>query len=107
MFLRSGAGALAALFLFVAATVCSCSDKTFRDINYGSDVGSGVDPEVSGVHTDGGDGAGGGGSDGSGSGGAGGIDGAGSGDADAAASPDESPDTAEVAGDDAETLDNS
>jgi hypothetical protein len=106
MFLRSGAGAFAALFLFMAATVCSCSDKTFRDINYGTDVGSGVVPEVSGAHTDGGDGAGGGGSGGVDSGGAGGIGGAGSGGADASASPDEALDTGEVAGDDAETLDN-
>jgi hypothetical protein len=110
MFWRSGAGVFTALFLLMAATVCACSDKTFRDINYGSDLGSGFMPEVHEVQPDGVDGMDGGGSGGAGSGGvgSGGIGGVtGSGGADASTSPDESPDVVEAAGDDAETLDNS
>jgi hypothetical protein len=105
MFWRSGAGVFTALFLLMAATVCSCTDKTFRDINYGTDVGSGFMPEVREVQPDGLDGLGSGGSGGVGSDGSGGE--TGSGGADASALPDAAPDVVEAASDDAETLDNS
>jgi hypothetical protein len=104
MFWRSGAGMFTALFLLMAATVCSCSDKTFRDINYGTDVGSGFIPEVREVQPDGVEAQGSGGSGGVGSGGTGGNTGSGGADASA---PDAAPDAVEAAGDDAETLDNS
>jgi hypothetical protein len=79
MSLRRSGGFLAALFLLAGLT--GCSSKTYRDVNYGSDLGRGWMPEVgeAGTDEDAGETAGSGGA--SGTGGAVGTGGTGGGDA--------------------------
>jgi hypothetical protein len=78
MYFRRGAGFVAAL-LVSAGLSAGCSSKTYRDINYGSDLGRGWAPEAGTLDEDGGaarsdgdgDGDGAAGSDGGGTGGVG------------------------------------
>ncbi|HVR62866.1 MAG TPA: hypothetical protein VMU50_13265 [Polyangia bacterium] len=86
MYFRRGAGFVAAL-LVSAGLAAGCSSTTYRDINYGSDLGRGWVPEAGPLDADGGaagsTGADGAAPDGTGGGGTGGAGGSGGGAGDA------------------------